>query len=586
VTLAGSLGDIDAIFDRIHESGVAPGCAFGLIVDGKLVHDGGRGTLRAGEAREPDPDSRFRIASMTKSFTAATILRLRDDGALRLDDEVATWVPELAATPRWSDDSPPVTIRSLLTMSSGLPTDDPWGDRQQSLDAASFRRFLEAGPGLAWPSGTHFEYSNLGFATLGLVIERAASEPYGAAVRRRILEPLGLTATTYDAVGIDHDGLALGYVRRANEWIEEEMAGDGAFAPMGGLFSSVRDLARWVATFTGAVPARDDPDAKVPLSRASLREMQQIHRAAPPELTWKAAAEPPMPFVFGYGFGLFVTLDVRRGRIVGHGGGYPGYGSHMRWHPASGIGVVGLANGRYAPIADACRDVLNLLLDRGVAPSRRPAAWPATLEARASVERLLEEWDDDLAARLFAMNVDLDEPLAMRRAAIDKLREVHGRLRPDPSEPVVSWSPAHLQWSMIGERGRVQVEILLDPERPPRVQQLELTSVPEAPAPLTAIAERAAALLDQPGPSWPDDLRLAETVDRTSLDRGLRAAEALFGPVILGPVLSGDGVMNASWRLRGERGDLTLSLEIDPADGAIRAVGLVPATLESPVHAG
>jgi CubicO group peptidase (beta-lactamase class C family) len=557
VTLDGSFGDIDAIFDRFQESGAAPGCAFGLIVDGALVHAGGRGSLRVGEAREPDPDSRFRIASMTKSFTAATILRLRDDGALRLDDEVATWVPELAGMPRWSADSPALTIRSLLTMSSGLPTDDPWGDRQQPLDAASFRSFLEAGPGLAWPPGTQFEYSNLGFAILGLVVARAASEPYRDAVQRRILEPLGLASTTYDAMGIDPDGLALGYVRRADEWIEEEMAGDGAFAPMGGLFSTVHDLARWVATFASAGPARDDPDAKVPLSRASLREMQQIHRAAPPELTWKAAAEPPMPFVFGYGFGLFVTLDVRRGRIVGHGGGYPGYGSHMRWHPASGIGVVALANGRYAPIADACRDVLNLLLDRDAAPSRRPAAWPATLEARASVERLLEEWDDDLAAQLFAMNVDLDEPIAARRAAIDKLREVHGRLRPDPSEPVVSW-----------------------------VQQFDLTSIPEAPAALSAIAERTAALLGRPGPSWPDDLRLAETVDRTSLDRALRAAEALFGPLVVGPVLSGDGVRTASWRLRGERGDLTLSLEIDPADGAIREVSLVPATLESPVHAG
>jgi hypothetical protein len=202
------------------------------------------------------------------------------------------------------------------------------------------------------------------------------------------------------------------------------------------------------------------------------------------------------------------------------------------------------------------------------------------------VERLLEEWDDDLAAQLFAMNVDLDEPIAARRAAIDKLREVHGRLRPDPSEPLVSWSPAHLQWSMTGERGRVQVEILLNPDRPPRVQQFDVTSIPEAPAALSAIAERTAALLGRPGPSWPDDLRLAETVDRTSLDRALRAAEALFGPLVVGPVLSGDGVRTASWRLRGERGDLTLSLEIDPADGAIREVSLVPATLESPVHAG
>jgi CubicO group peptidase (beta-lactamase class C family) len=586
VTLDAAVRDIDAIFDRFHASAAAPGCAFGVIVEGELVHSGGRGTLQAGQSRAPDLDSRFRIASMTKSFTAATALWLRDQGALRLDDEVAAWVPQLAAMPRLSGDSAPITIRSLLSMSSGLPTDDPWGDRQQGLELDAFRRFLETGPVLAWPAGTQFEYSNLGYAIVGLVIANASGEPYRTVVERRIIGPLGLEATTYDDVGVDPDRLAVGHVRRGQDWVEEEMAGDGAFAPMGGLFSSVRDVAKWAATFTAAMPARDDPERDGPLSRATRREMQQIHRIAPPELIWKAAAEAPAPFVFGYGLGLFVTLDVRRGRIVGHSGGYPGYGSHMRWHPASGIGVVGLANGRYAPIAEACRDVLNLLVDRDAAPLRRPAAWPATLEARASVERLIEGWDDDLADGLFAMNMDLDEPRASRRGAIKELRQVHGRLRPDPSEPVVSWSPAHLQWWLTGERGRVQVEILLGPERPPRVQRIEITSVPEPPIELLAIAERIAALLDQPARAWPDNLRLAETIDRGWLDRELRAAEALFGPVALGPAMSGDGMRNASWRLRGERGDLTLALELDPADDTIRAISLIPATLESPVHAG
>jgi CubicO group peptidase (beta-lactamase class C family) len=586
VTFEDVLPEIDALVDRFHASVVAPGCAVGVVVDGRLVHAVGRGTLRAGETRMPNPDSRFRIASMTKSFTAATVLRLRDDGLLRLDDEVAAWVPDLAELPPFSADSPPITIRSLLTMSSGLPTDDPWGDRQQSLDPEAFRRFLASGPLLAWPTGTQFEYANLGYAILGLVIAKAAAEPYRAAVERRILAPLGLTATTYDDIGIDPDELAHGHVRRDDAWIEEEPAGDGAFAPMGGLFSSVRDLATWVAQFTDAVPARDDPAPGAPLSRSTRREMQQVQRMTPPELTWKTASEAPGPVVVGYGYGLFVTLDVKRGRIVGHGGGYPGYGSYMCWHPATGIGVVGLANGRYARIWEVCRDALNLLVDRKAAPFRRPSPWAATVEARAAVEGLIDRWDDIVADRLFAMNVDLDEPLEARRAALDKLREVHGSLRPAPSEPVVSWSPAHLQWWLVGDRGRVRVEILLSPERPPRVQSLELTSVPDPPAPLAAVAEQVAALLGAPGPSWPADLALAEAIDRPTLDRELRAVEALFGPVVLGPALSGDGVKAASWRLRGPRGDVTLTLERDPADGMIRAISLVPATLESPVEIG
>jgi hypothetical protein len=245
-----------------------------------------------------------------------------------------------------------------------------------------------------------------------------------------------------------------------------------------------------------------------------------------------------------------------------------------------------LANGRYAPNRDACRDILNVLVDREVAPRRRPSPWPATVDARAAVERLIDRWDDAVADRLFAMNVELDEPIVARRAALDELRERHGSLRPDPSEPVVSWSAAHLQWWLLGERGRVRVEILLDPERPPRVQRLEFTSVPEPPAPLVAAAARLAAVLGGPGPAWPDDLPLAGTIDRSPIDRELRAAEALFGPVVLGPVLSGDGLKVASWRLRGERGDLALTLEIDPSDATIRAFSLVPATLESPVEIG
>ena len=120
----------DAVADTFLTDRHIPGVAYGVVVGGELVHARGIGTLRVGEEAPPDADSVFRIASMTKSFTAATILGLRDEGRLALDDPIARHVPELAELRGPTADSPAITVRHLLTMSAGLATDDPWGDRQ------------------------------------------------------------------------------------------------------------------------------------------------------------------------------------------------------------------------------------------------------------------------------------------------------------------------------------------------------------------------------------------------------------------------------------------------------------------------
>ena len=120
-----------------------------------------------------------------------------------------------------------------------------------------------------------------------------------------------------------------------------------------------------------------------------------------------------------YGFGLFQVDDVRFGRIVGHGGGYPGFGSHMRWHPASGLGVIAFGNARYAPASPLARDQLAELLRHEAVPVRRTRPNGAALAARVAVERLIDRWEDSLAAETFAMNVELDEPLTERRQAIE-----------------------------------------------------------------------------------------------------------------------------------------------------------------------
>ncbi len=307
---------------------------------------------------------------MTKSFTAAMTLLLRDEGVLGLDDPVGIHVPELAGFKGPTADSPLITLRHLLTMDGGLSIDDPWGDRLQGLPLDRFSELLAEGFEFAWTPGTAFEYSNLGYGILGRVLSSASGIEYRDLVWRRILEPLGLSATCYDADDVPSGRLVQGHTHRDDAFVDEPFDGYGALASMGGIFSSVRDLATWVAGFADAFPARDDPDTGHPLGRASRREMQQVHRSLPSELEpYDPALAPPMDTT-GYGFGLFVQSNLAMGHVVAHSGGYPGFGSHMRWHVASGMGVIALGNRTYAPMYKPCTEALATLVNADVSPVR------------------------------------------------------------------------------------------------------------------------------------------------------------------------------------------------------------------------
>src|SRR5258708_1015022 len=134
-----SFAALDAIAEDFQSRGGQPALAYGVVADGRLVHARGLGERRVGG---PVPDDRtvFRIASMTKSFTAAGVLLLRDEGALRLDDAAAAYVPELAGLCPLAG-SAPVTIRQPLTMTPRLPPDDPGAGRPQRQPPAAVAGF-------------------------------------------------------------------------------------------------------------------------------------------------------------------------------------------------------------------------------------------------------------------------------------------------------------------------------------------------------------------------------------------------------------------------------------------------------------
>jgi CubicO group peptidase (beta-lactamase class C family) len=577
---------VNALVDTFAAEGGQPGLAFGVVRAGELVLAGGRGVRAVeGSWAVPDADTVFRIASMTKSFTAAAILRLRDEGGLALDDEAVRYVPALVGVRPPTTDAAPLTIRTLLTMAGGFPTDDPWGDRQQGLSDAEFDALLARGLSFAWSPGTTFEYSNLGYAILGRVVAAAAGAPYRDVITGRLLEPLGLTSTVFEAAQVPPDRLAVGHVRRAGGWEPVPFDRYGAFAPMGGILSSVRDIARWVGEYTDAFPPRNDPEGGHPLRRSSRREQQQPTRPYLAQLGWAAVDTPPVLRSAAYGLGLVVETHPRFGTVVGHSGGYPGFGSHMRWHPGSGLGVVVLANGTYAPAFVLTERILDALLAGELDRAPRDAPpWPVTEKAAADVERLVAGWDDELAGRLFAENVDLDEPLPVRRARLEQLRDLLGPLEPDPAAGVEHASPAHRSWWMRGPGGRLRLDIRMTPQRPPLVQSLALVPVPEPSTDLRRVVTVLRWSLNSTHAAVPPLLAFTEGVDRGALQRLLQAGAAWAGVVTIGDVVGGDGFNDTVMRLHGTRRDLLVGVRLATSEptgpgGAPRvsAVSLRPA---------
>ncbi len=296
--------------------GRLPSVAAGLVRDGSLIWSDAVGTLDGRAGGEPaDAHTQYRMGSITKTFVAVAIMRLRDAGELDLLDCFGTHVPGTAF-----DD---VTIAQLLSHGSGLQaeTNGPWWERTPGV---SWDTIMDSAVQQRFRAGRRFHYTNLGYAALGELVARAHGTDWFSVVSRDLLTPLGMTRTTQRPSGTAASGLAVHPF--ADVLLPEPEHDAGAMAPAGQLWTTVNDLARWAGFLAG--------DTGEVLNADTLAEMLEPHTVVDvPGAAWTGA--------HGLGWQLW-NVDGRRS--AGHGGSMPGFLAGLRVDLESGDGVVLFTN--------------------------------------------------------------------------------------------------------------------------------------------------------------------------------------------------------------------------------------------------
>ncbi len=451
-----------------------PGMAYGLVVDGKLLKAGATGYTDLAKKTPATPASLFRIASMTKSLTAMAILKLRDEGKLRLDDPAEQYVPQLKKLRYLTTDSPRITVRNLLTHSAGFPEDNPYGDRQLGDSEAELTRFLDGGVSLSNVPGVAYEYSNLGFVLLGRILTNVTGKPYQQYITESILKPLGMTNTRWEYTQVPADKLAHGYRWQGNEWLEEELLHDGSHGAMGGLITSIDDFSKYMAVHQQAWPPRSGAETG-PVRRSSVREMQQPWTFSYLNGAFRYPDGRACPMTSSYAYGLRWSHDCGDRVYVGHTGGLPGFGSQWWVMPEYGIGVVAYGNLTYASMGSVNWAVLDTLIRSADLKPRQLPVSPILAQRKAELVKLLPDWTNAERSGIFAENFFPDRSVALRRQEAQALFNTIGKVT--SVGELIPENQLRGTFRLTGERGAVDVFFTLTPEISALIQQLDLREV-------------------------------------------------------------------------------------------------------------
>ena len=294
--------------------------------DGKELFCRGYGLARVKEKHTAGPDTPFRIGSVTKQFTSAAILKLREDGKLDVSDKLSKFFPGF---PRGDE----VTLHHLLSHTSGIHsyTDTPGFIKEVTspVKATVLVEKIRKEP-FDFEPGQRFKYSNSGYFLLGLIVEKASGKPYGEYLREKFFRPLGMKNTGLHRRGFEPAGEALGYThsgkgyKRAVDWDMSWAGGAGA------LYSTVRDLDLW----------------NEGLFAFKVLERKSLDLAFTPN---KLLDESGKTF---YACGWAISR-YRGLRLVGHSGGLHGFQSYLARYPEQNLTVAVLANAEFSPAAKA-----------------------------------------------------------------------------------------------------------------------------------------------------------------------------------------------------------------------------------------
>lgn len=396
-----------------------PAVSVGLVHDQDLVWAKGYGYAHPEAGVEATPSTMYSICSISKLFTSIGVMQQRDAGKLRLDDAVSDVLP-------WYDleqaypGGPPVRVEGILTHSSGLPRESaqpywtgpefPFPTREEIIDGLSDQETL-------YPGERYFQYSNLGMALAGQIVEEASGMTYDDYIRAEILDPLGMS-DTYTDIPEQHKGgrYATGYGRLGRDGVRTEAPFFQAhgIAPAAGFSSTVEDLAR-LASWQFRLLENGGTEI---LDVNTLREMHRVH--------W---VDPDFDSMWGLGF----AVAERDGeRTVGHGGSCPGFRTTFQLVPAKKLAGIAMMSAQANP-SDVWARMMSTVGAALESIRSDPGGGTARPASLAEYEGLYESnwgetailrWDDSLISVGLPTNNPVDAMTKLRRTADDTFQRV------------------------------------------------------------------------------------------------------------------------------------------------------------------